>query len=113
MSLKNKLKNQGSYFTKWNGTNPSTNLGATKQSRLHGVDDQYGYSTSGNYYVTTNIASNTYDNGSPKTFPLPSPSNLDMAGGAKISEPKYGHTQNYDWRQGKNYDDLGPSEGRY
>lgn len=113
MSLKNKLQNQGSGLTKWNGSTPSTNLGATKQSKLHGVDDQYGYSTSGNYYVTTNIASNIYDNGSPKTFPLPRPSELDSAGGRTISEPKYGHTQNYNYLEGQNYDDKGPSDGRY
>lgn len=113
MSLKNKLQNQGSNLTKWNGTNPSVNQGATKQSTLHGVDNLYGYSTSGKFFSSTNKSSNEYDNGSPKTFPLPTPSNLDMAGGAKISEPKYGHAQNYDWRQGQNYDDLGPSEGKY
>ena len=32
MSLKNKLQNQGSNLTKWNGTNPSVNVGATNQS---------------------------------------------------------------------------------
>lgn len=113
MSLKDKLQNQGSGLTKFNGSTPSTNLGATKQSPLHGVSEMYGYSTSGEYFTSVNQASNEYDNGSPQTFPLPRPSNLDMAGGAKISEPKYGHTQNYDWRQGENYDDKGPSDGRY
>ena len=111
MSLKDKLQNQGSDLTKFNGSTPSTNLGATKQSRLHGFDDEYGYSTSGNYYVTTNLSSELYDNGG--SWPLRQPSNLDMAGGAKISEPKYGHTQAYDWRQGQNYDDKGPADGRY
>ena len=113
MSLKDKLQNQGSNLSKYNGAKPSTNRGATKQSTLHGDGEKYGYSTSGDTYVLTNVASNIYDNGSPKALPLPSPSNLDMAGGAKISEPKYGHTQAYDPRQGQNYDDKGPSEGRY
>jgi hypothetical protein len=108
MSLKSKLQGQGSNLTKWDGTNPSTNLGATKQSTLHGVGVDYGYSTSGHYFVQTNLSSNLYDNGSPKTFPLGQPSNLDMAGGAKISEPTYGHTQNYDHRQGKKYEDNLP-----
>jgi len=113
MSLKNKLQNQGSNLTKWSGTTPKVNRGASKQSTLHGYNELYGYSTSGDFFTPTNQASNDYDNGSPKTFPLPRPSQLDMAGGAKISEPKYGHTQNYHWRQGENYDDLGPSEGHY
>lgn len=115
MSLKDQLTQKGSGLTKWNGTNPTTNIGATKQSVLHadGGTETHGYSTSGKYFSQVNASSNTYDNGSPGTFPLPRPSQLDMAGGAKISEPKYAHTQQYDPRQGFNYDDLGPADGRY
>jgi len=110
MSLKNKLQNQGSNLTKWNGTNPSVNVGATNQSLLHadGGNEEYGYSTSGQYFGAVNASSNAYDNGSPGTFPLPQPSNLDMAGGAKINVPKYNHTQKYDWRNGHQYDDNLP-----
>ena len=115
MSLKDQLTQKGSVLTKWDGTNPTTNVGATKQSVLHadGGNEKYGYSTSGQYFSQVNASSNSYDNGSPGTFPLPRPSNLDMAGGAKINEPKYKHSQAYDWRQGFNYDDLGPKDGRY
>lgn len=111
MSLKDKLQNQGSNLTPWNGSTPSTNRGATKQSTLHGNGEEYGYSTSGATYVTTNLASELYDNGG--SWPLRQPSNLDMAGGAKISEPTYGHNQKHSWVEGQNYDDLGPVDGRY
>ena len=116
MSLKNRLlSNKSSNLTKWQGTDPSTNVGATKHSVLHadGGNEEHGYSTSGNFFQEVNKSSNTYDNGSPGTFPLPRPSKLDMAGGSKISEPRYGHTQAHDPRQGQNYDDLGPEDGRY
>ena len=116
MSLKDRLlSNKSSNLTKYKGANPTTNVGATKQSVLHadGGNAEHGYSTSGNFFPDVNASSNAYDNGSPGTFPLPQPSQLDMAGGAKISEPKYGHTQAYDPRQGQNYDDKGPVDGRY
>jgi hypothetical protein len=113
MSLKDMLSNNGSNLSKWDGTTPNTNVGATKQSLLHadGGNEKYGYSTSGDYFPQVNASDNAYVNGG--AFPLPQPSKLDMAGGSKISEPKYGHTQAYDWRQGQNYDDKGPSDGRY
>lgn len=113
MSLKDRLAQKGSGFTKWNGTAPTTNIGATKQSVLHadGGAEKHGYSTSGKYFSQVNASSNAYDNGSPDTFPLPQPSQLDMAGGAKISTPTF--TQPHDPRQGFNYDDLGPADGRY
>tara|TARA_R110001632_G_scaffold41746_1_gene105352 strand:+ start:12597 stop:12944 length:348 start_codon:yes stop_codon:yes gene_type:complete len=115
MSLKNQLTQKGSNLTKYNGTNPTTNIGATKQSVLHadGGNETYGYSTSGDYFQQVNDSSNAYDNGSPKTLPLPQPSLLDMAGGAKINAPQYNHKQAYDWRQGQQYDDKGPVDGRY
>ena len=111
MSLKDRLlSNKSSDLTKYKGSNPTTNVGATKQSVLHadGGNEEHGYSTSGNFFPDVNASSNAYDNGSPGTFPLPQPSQLDMAGGAKISEPTYGHTQNYDHRQGKKYEDNLP-----
>ena len=116
MSLKDRLlSNKSSDLTKYKGSNPTTNVGDTKQSVLHadGGNEEHGYSTSGNFFPDVNASSNSYDNGSPGTFPLPRPSNLDMAGGDKISEPKYGHTQAYAPIQGQNYDDLGPVDGRY
>ena len=113
MSLKDKLANAGSSYTKWDGANPYINGGALKTSLLHadGGNEKHGYSTSGAHFGTVNGEYQAYVDGTPN--PLPTPSNLDMAGGAKISEPKYGHTQAYDPRQGQNYDDKGPSDGRY
>lgn len=111
MSLKDKLSTGGSNFTTWNGSTPNTNVGATKQSLLHadGGNEKHGYSTNGDYFPTVNAANNAYVNGG--SFPLPQPSNLDMAGGAKINTPTF--TQPHDPRQGFNYDDLGPADGRY
>lgn len=111
MSLKDKLANAGSTYTNWDGATPNTNAGATKQSLLHadGNNEKHGYSTSGDYFPVVNGANNSYVNGG--SFPLPQPSNLDMAGGAKLSTPTF--TQPHDPRQGFNYDDLGPSDGRY
>ena len=113
MSLKDQLTQKGSSYTKWDGTNPTTNVGATKQSLLHadGGAEKHGYSTSGKYFSQVNAANNAYVNGG--SFPLPQPSNLDMAGGAKINEPKYNHTQAYHPRPGEQYDDKGPVDGRY
>lgn len=114
MSLKNRLlSNKSSDLTKWKGTNPNINAGATKASLLHadGGNEKYGYSTSGKYFNTVNASYQDYVDGVPNS--LPQPSSLDMAGGAKINEPKYLHNQNYDWRQGQNYDDKGPQDGRY
>jgi hypothetical protein len=114
MSLKDRLlSNKSSNLTKWQGTDPLTNMGATRESLLHadGGNEAHGYSTSGKYFATVNPAYQEYVDG--VSNDLPRPSNLDMAGGSKISEPRYGHTQAHDPREGQNYDDLGPRDGRY
>lgn len=65
MSLKNKLANNGSQLTKWDGSTPSTMPGANDQSRLH-----YEYSINGN----------------PNMSMKPTPSTLDLNG---ITPAKY------------------------
>ena len=59
MSLKNKLANDGSPLTKYNGATPSTMPGASEQSKLH---NQYSI------------------NGNPNMVMKPSPSTLDLNG---------------------------------
>ena len=59
MSLKNKLANDGSPLTKYNGATPQTMPGASEQSRLH---NQYSI------------------NGNPNMAKKPSPSTLDLNG---------------------------------
>ena len=59
MSLKNKLANDGSPLTKYDGATPSTMPGASTQSKLH---NQYSI------------------NGNPNVAMKPSPSTLDLNG---------------------------------
>jgi|TARA_R110000803_G_C11946245_1_gene317142 hypothetical protein len=108
MSLKDQLLQKGSNGTKWDGAQPPQNVGTTKQSLLHadGGNEKYGYSTGGDYFPQVNDAANSYDNGN--SFPLPIPSQLDMANGAKINAPQYNHKQRYDWRSGQGYLDNLP-----
>lgn len=65
MSLKNKLANDGSPLTKFNGATPPTMTGASEQSKLH---NQYSI------------------NGNPNVVAKPSPSTLDLNG---LTPPKY------------------------
>jgi hypothetical protein len=65
MSLKNKLTNNGSNLTAFNGSTPSTMSGASNQSKLH---DEYSL------------------NGNPNILSKPSPSQLDLNG---LTPPKY------------------------
>jgi hypothetical protein len=65
MSLKNKLTNNGSNLTAFNGSTPSTMSGASDQSKLH---DEYSL------------------NGNPNILSKPSPSQLDLNG---LTPPKY------------------------
>ena len=65
MSLKNKLTNNGSNLTAFNGSTPSTMSGASDQSKLH---DEYSL------------------NGNPNVPTKPSPSQLDLNG---LTPPKY------------------------
>jgi hypothetical protein len=65
MSLKNKLANDGSPLTKYDGATPPTMTGASEQSKLH---NQYSI------------------NGNPNVAMKPSPSTLDLNG---LTPPKY------------------------
>jgi hypothetical protein len=65
MSLKNKLANDGSPLTKYDGATPPTMAGASEQSKLH---NQYSI------------------NGNPNVAMKPSPSTLDLNG---LTPPKY------------------------
>ena len=82
MGLLNKFQNQETNLHKYDGRQPGTptNVGATKQSKLHAFGSTPGYSLDKAYFPDVNKASNNYDNGSPKTFPLPRPSKLDLNG---------------------------------
>lgn len=82
MALLDKFNNQQTNLHKYDGRQPgtATNIGATKQSRLHAFGTIPGYSLAGNFFPNVNNASNIYDNGSPKTFPLKAPSGLDING---------------------------------
>jgi len=65
MGLKDKLANNGSNLTQWNGLTPSDMPGANPQSRLH---NEYSI------------------NGNPKMAKKTPPSQLDLDG---ITPPKY------------------------
>jgi len=65
MGLLNKLNNDGSSLSGYNGATPPTPIGATDQSTLH---DQYSL------------------NGNPTVAGVPSPSVLDLDG---VTPPKY------------------------
>jgi hypothetical protein len=65
MGLKDKLANNGSNLTQWNGSTPSDMPGANPQSRLH---DEYSI------------------NGNPNMAQKPKPSQLDLDG---LTPPQY------------------------
>lgn len=65
MGILDNLQNNGSNYTKWDGTTPSYTPGSNPQSRLH-----YQYSINGN----------------PAVFSSPQPSTLDLDG---KTPPKY------------------------
>ena len=91
MALLDKFNNQQTNLHPYDGRQPGTptNPGATKQSRLHAFGNIPGYSLNGSFFPQVNNASNNYDNGSPKTFPLDQPSNLDLNGVEPKSALKY------------------------
>ena len=82
MGLLNKFNAQETNFAPYDSrtSGQAQNPGATKQSKLHAFGDQPGYSLNGAFKNEVNKASNEYANGSPKTFPLPQPSLLDLNG---------------------------------
>lgn len=79
MGLLDKLTTQGSVLSYGDGATPSTNPGATDQSKLHAdLSGTPGYSLNGNDFTTVNGAFQAYNDGV-NNF-LPPPSLLDLNG---------------------------------
>lgn len=72
MGLLNKLQNNGSTLTAYNGTTPSINPLATQLSKLHD-----SYSTTGNNASQVNADFQAYLDGTINA--LPQPTNLDLS----------------------------------
>ena len=77
MGLLDKLKTGGSNQSKYNGATPPTNVGATKESKLHAFGNTPGYSLNGDYRSEVNDAYTSYDDGD-LINGLPLPSQLDI-----------------------------------
>ena len=77
MGLLDKLKTGGSNQSKYNGSTPPTNVGATKESKLHAFGNTPGYSLNGDYKSEVNDAYTSYDDGD-LINGLPLPSQLDI-----------------------------------
>jgi len=79
MGLLNKLQQQGSAYSEYDGTNPPTNPLATNLSQLHaGAGGTAGYSLNGSNQSQVNINYNAYLDGVSNA--LPTPSQLDLNG---------------------------------
>ena len=115
MALEDKLRTEGSNYSKYNGGPGFKNPLGTRESLMHVDGTDFGHSPAGNNTTVVNNQYQKYDvgqsYGNPNT--LPTPSGLDSAGGYKAQYPQYGHTQKHDFREGFKYDDLGPVDGRY
>ena len=77
-SLENKLLNDGSNLSKYNGADGTKQEGAKKGSKLHAYDTVPGYSVNENFASDVNNAYQEYDDG--VTNPLPPGSQLDLDG---------------------------------
>jgi hypothetical protein len=77
MGILTTLTTQGSAYTSYDGTTPTTNPLATQQSKLHS-DGTAGYSLNGAFSNQVSNQMNTYQDG--QTNPLPLPSQLDLNG---------------------------------
>lgn len=78
MGILKKLQTGGSNLTAYDGSTPSTNVGATKSSKLHADGGLPGYSLDGANASDVIAAYNAYLDGVPN--PLPQPSLLDLNG---------------------------------
>jgi hypothetical protein len=78
MGLLDKLTNEGSSLSAYDGATPSTNPLATQQSKLHVDGNAPGYSLDGAQAGTVATQFNDYLDG--VTNQLPLPSQLDMNG---------------------------------
>ena len=84
MGLLDKLATQGSTYSYGNGQTPSTNPGATQQSKLHADGNAAGYSLNGSDFSDVNAAFQAYNDGVNNI--LPQPSQLDLDG---LTPPQY------------------------
>ena len=83
MGLLDKLTNEGSSLSTYDGATPSTNPLATQQSKLHADGNAPGYSLDG---AQANLATQFNDYLDGITNPLPLPSQLDLNG---VTPPQY------------------------
>jgi len=92
MGLLDQLKNTGSPFSTGNGATPSTNPGATKQSKLHADGNQASYSVNGANAPAVNKAYVEYNDGYNNA--LPQPSQLDLQGQKPVVAGKLPYLDN-------------------
>jgi hypothetical protein len=79
MGLKDRLEQNGSNLSAYDGGTPGTNILTTNQSTLHaGASGQPGYSISGFNANVVNAQYQQYQDGAPNSLPFPS--FLDMNG---------------------------------
>lgn len=78
MGLLDKLNNQGSVLTIYDGKTPKINPLATKQSQLHANGNQPGYSLDGSNAIIVSTDYTAYNDGYNNA--LPQPSQLDLNG---------------------------------
>jgi len=84
MGLLDKLTNEGSSLSAYDGTTPSVNPLATQQSKLHADGNAPGYSLDGAQANIVATQFNDYLDGITNQLPLPS--QLDMNG---VTPPQY------------------------
>ena len=72
MGILTTLTTQGSAYTSYDGTTPSTNPLATQQSKLHSDGNQPGYSLNGANANQVTSDYNAYNDGVGNQIPLPS-----------------------------------------
>jgi hypothetical protein len=72
MGILTTLTTQGSAYTSYDGTTPSTNPLATQQSKLHSDGNQPGYSLNGANSNQVTSDYNAYNDGVGNQIPLPS-----------------------------------------
>jgi hypothetical protein len=78
MGILDKLTQQGSVLTPYDGKTPKTNPLATKQSQLHANGNQPGYSLDGSFKNQVTADYTEYNVGYNNA--LPQPSQLDLNG---------------------------------
>jgi len=92
MGLLDLLTKTGTPFSTGNGTTPSINPGATKQSKLHADGNQASYSLNGANAPAVNKAYVEYNDGYNNA--LPQPSQLDLNGQKPVVAGKLPYLDN-------------------